>query len=135
MDFSEVLLQYVQKYYTKPHEIINLIFAIIAGLAALSATIITLSDKMSDGLSHILAITFTPVMLLGIVLYIGRNSPKENKKVLEVEHAIILNHDIIDGFNPLKRKRVFELINPSFTEKNTDDKFKELMDMLNSRTP
>ncbi|SHO44264.1 hypothetical protein NSIN_20282 [Nitrosotalea sinensis] len=134
MNFSEILLQYMQKYYTKPHETINLLFAMIAGFAALSAIIITLSEKIPDALSRIIAITFTPIMLLIAVLYVGKKAPKENKKVLEIEHAIMLNHDIIDGFNPLKRRRVLELIHPSLTEKNTDDKFNELMNILNSRT-
>ena len=135
MNFSEILLQHMQKYYTKSTDLVTLLFAIISGFIAISAVELTLTEKISDPTLRIVGSIFTPVALLITIIYVSIVGPKNNDKVFQIEHAIILNQTLIDAYTEQKKKIVLELIQITFTKKNTDDKFKELIGILNSKMP
>ncbi len=129
MDFSELLLGHIQKFYIKNNDFVSMIFAITAGFVAMGALAISISDSLSTvirgaataGILVILLLTINIATKLGI---------KDNKKVIQIEKTIIANHDKISLFDNGKRHEVLNLIETIFSKKGKEEDLSSLLQIL-----
>lgn len=142
MNFSEYVFQQIQKYHTKPSDILTLIFGITAAFIAIAALILAISKK------NILFVDISSViliLLLSAIIFIYLKIPKFNTKIQQIEHAIILNQNMIDAKSSQLKETILVLIEAVLTKKkptdetlaklSTDEKFQKLLDILNSKMP
>lgn len=142
MNFSEFVFQQIQKYHTKPSDILTLIFGITAAFIAIAALILAISKK------NILFIDISSIiliLLLSAIIFIYLKIPKSNTRIQEIEHEIILNQNMIDAKSPPHKERILILIEATLTKKkptdetlakmSADEKFQELISMLKPKKP
>lgn len=146
MNFADCIFQQVQKYHTKPSDILILIFSGIVALATLViigqneyGVILNEHDKTQPNLIISYANIIILIALIFVIFYVGRVIPKTNDRINLVEHAIIQNHTMIDSFTRERRETILTLIKEILHSKSslfpqTEIKFDELMGLLNPKT-
>lgn len=142
MNFSEYLFQQMQKYHTKPSDTLILIFSSIVALATLVLIGLTISEKNQPNLLILSANIIILIVLLIIIIYIYFRIPKTNDRIQQIEHAIIINQNMIDNFSIDRKERILLLIEEVLTKTQSsketeglsrDDKFNELMNYLKTK--
>ena len=107
MDFSDFLVDYVDKYYIKPSEMFNIVSIIIGmfiGLIAISNYIPTFPWFLPK---EAVIVIILSVMIAGL-RFAPRSGVKTNRKVLEIKRCIMIDPQYVDN---LDRSRRAELLN------------------------
>lgn len=128
MDFSELLLGHIQKFYIKNNDFVSMIFAIIAGFVAMGALAISLST-ISTTIKGAATIAILVILLLTLKMTTKRGT-KDNIKVIQIEKTIIANHDKISLFDNGKRHEVLNLIESIFSKEGKEEDLSNLLRIL-----
>jgi len=128
MDFSELLLGHIQKFYIKNNDFVSMIFAITAGFVAMGALAISLST-INTTIKGAATIAILIILLLTLKMTTKRGT-KDNIKVIQIEKTIIANHDKISLFNNGKRHEVLNLIETIFSKKGKEEDLNNLLQIL-----
>lgn len=139
MNFSEYVFQQIQKYHTKPSDILILVFSAIVAFA----TLYLIERDTSSNAQPNLLIPILEYGILGaiifIITYVGVQIPKTNNRIHRVERAIILNQNVIDELTPPTKEEILKLVKETlnskkgFLEKITP-KFDKLMGILDPQS-
>jgi len=130
LDFSAFLLNYLQRYFLKSHEIVNILLVITTVIIASLAIIATISPKMVDVRILVISDLTLAVLFFVVIVYIPNHSKKGNEKISEIENTIILNYDHINGRSDMNKRNILNqlkvVIAHKFNEKDVDELIKQL---------
>lgn len=73
------------------------------------------------------------VMMILIVSIPQRDKP-DNRKVIQIERAIMANSDNISKFNSQKKKEILDLIEIIFSKRSQDENLTKLIMLLSENT-
>ncbi|MEO9307474.1 MAG: hypothetical protein ABI342_04070 [Nitrososphaera sp.] len=117
MDFSDFLVDYVDKYYIKTTEMFNIVSIIIGmfiGLIAISNYVPNFPWFLpKEGVVIIILI----LMIVGLK-FAPRSGVKTNRKVLEIKRCIMIDPQHVDNLDSSKRVELLNQLDLVFERKD-----------------
>lgn len=117
MDFSDSLVDYVDKFYIKPSEMINVIYIIIGiflGFIAISSSV----EKFPSFLPKEIVLIIILVLMMICLNMASRASAKTNKKVLEIKRYVMIDPQHVNNLDSSSRSELLNQLDLTFTKKD-----------------
>ena len=117
VDFSDFLVDYVDKYYIKPSEMFNIVSLIIGmfiGLIAISNYIQNFPWFLSK---EVVIIIILSLMIVGLK-FAPRSGVKTNRKVLEIKRCVMIDPPYVNNLDSSKRVELLNHLDLTFEKKD-----------------
>lgn len=129
LDFSDFLLNYIQRFFLKISDIVNLLISLIAIFIGMSALIISIQPVTLNGIvisSLLVALSGFGIFLIPYSI-IKDKLKKNNEKIFKIEDAIIQNYDYMNGKSNEEKNCILEELRQVFTNKKDIDRLMKIL--------
>jgi len=124
-DFSDFLLNYIQRFFLKISDIVSLVISLIAIFVGLVAVVISVQFPIQVSLMYVGLIV---ILIIIIPYFILREKLKvNNQKIFKIEDTIIQNYDYINSKSIDEKNCILEELRQVFTKKKDSERLLSLL--------
>ncbi|WP_268541341.1 hypothetical protein [Candidatus Nitrosotenuis cloacae] len=133
--FSEQVIDFLNLYYAKPTELLNVVYIVVAIFAALIG--LTNFIKYPNVINQEITVTIIMILMVLALMAIPRLAGRTNKKVIELKKLVMIYRTYVDSFDILIKQDLLNSIDLAFTNKNNEafEKCKKILKLQNGGAP
>lgn len=117
MGFSDFLVDYVDKFYTKPSEMFSVIYIVMGMFLGLIAISNSIEKFPSFFTKETLLVIILILMIIGF-RQVSQSGSKTNKNVLLIKRLIMINPQHVDSLDSSSRSDLLNQLDLVFTKKD-----------------